>query len=371
VAAKRKKHRPRYKPKDEPKGRTSQQTIHRSEPPLIVFISSVIDKMMSERDAVDRAIRSIPISGTWRFECTPASSQPLEESYLSKVRDCDIFVILLGPEYSKPVAREYQTAVESGKPVLAFVQKGTSPEQNELVGLLDTKYAPYIDSEDLQRVVLASVLDEMIRRFKSTLRQADLPKLIENLPPVRKPEEVSGYAVVGMQEETMAKAFELFDVLPPPANLEELYPSYKQVYFDNFSEMKEAFTALANAATKARQAPADRQKTYLRALQEESLEIASRYVLRKRTGRTAPKVEIAGIKYFVCAVAPDIARLIKLMRPAEITEGPTPAQRTAYEYLFKNVEYLQAVFAAIYKASQDAGDDIDEFLRLLSSPLCA
>src|SRR6185436_3446890 len=120
--------------------------------------------------------------------------------------------------------------------------------------------------------------------YKSTLKESELTKLIEDLPPVRKPEEVSGYVLVGMEEDTMHSVFELFDVMPPPDNLKELHPEYEQVYFDNFAEMKEVFTALTNAANKAKQATGDRQKAYLRALQAETFELASQYLKRKRTG---------------------------------------------------------------------------------------
>lgn len=222
MGGKRKNHKPKYKPKSSPKELPAIPLIQQSEPPLVVFISSLIDKMISEREAVDRAIRSIPITGSWRFECTPASSQPLDESYLSKVRDCDIFVILLGPEYSAPVAKEHQVAVESKKPVLAFVKKGErSPEQNDLIRSLGVKYAPYINSEDLENIVFASVLDELIRRFRSTLKQDELPRLIESLPaPVRKKEEVSGYVLAGMADNAMDQTFELFGVEKTPPNLE-------------------------------------------------------------------------------------------------------------------------------------------------------
>lgn len=369
MGGKKRKHKPSYKPAkpQKPKKELMKTSSEPAESPLLVFVSSLIDKMREERDAVHDAILSIPIARPWLFEYTPASSQETEEAYLSKVRESDIFIILLGAEYSKAVEREYQTAVENKKPILAFVQKGEkSPEQNAFISSLSTKYASYTGPENLQPLVLASVFDELVRRFKSTLNQADLPKLIDNLPtPVRKPEEISGYVIVGMEDDTMEKVFELFGVTRPSENLEELHPSYNQVYFDDFSEMKEVFEALTKAAKKAQAASGDRQQAYLRALKTESLELVSRYIIRERTGKKEPQITVEGINYFIWAVAPDIARLMTLMRPARIKEGPPPAKRTQHEYLFKDINYLLEVFTAIYQASKDAGDDLDEFLRLL------
>jgi hypothetical protein len=369
MGGKKKKHKPTYRPAkpQKPKNELVKTSTEPAESPLLVFVSSLIDKMREERDAVHDAILSIPIARPWLFEYTPASSQETEEAYLSKVRECDIFIIVLGPEYSKAVEREYQIAVESKKPILAFVQKGEkSPEQNTFISSLSTKYAFYTSPENLQPLVLASVFDELVRRFKSTLNQAELPKLIETLPTqVRKPEEISGYVIVGMEDDTMEKVFELFGVTRPPENLEELHPSYNQVYFNNFSEMKDVFEALTRAAKKAQTVSGDRQEAYLRALKNESLELVSRYIMRQRSGKKEPQITVEGIKYFIWAVAPDIARIMTLMRPARIKEGPPPAKRTQHEYLFKDINYLLEVFTAIYQSSKDAGDDLDEFLRLL------
>jgi hypothetical protein len=366
MGGKRKKHTPTYKPKNKPKDNPPQKPIEPSEPPLIVFISSLIDKMMSERDTVDRAIRSIPIIRPWRFERTPASSQPVEESYLSKVRECDLFIILLAHDYSEAVAREYQIAVESNKPVLAFIQNGErSPEQNELIKSLGIKYARYTNSDDLQQTVLVSVLDELVRRFRGSLKQSELHKLIDDLPvPARSLEEVLGYVLVGMEDDSLQSVFKLFDVFPPPENLEELYPSHKQVYFDNLAEMKEVFDAINNAMKKSRLVTGDRQKVYIRALKEESLKVASRYIVRQKTGKQL-QVPETGVDYFIWAVAPDIARIMTLMRPDQLRNGSTPAHRTKNEFLFKDANYLLAVFKAIVESSDEAGDDMDEYFSLL------
>ena len=97
------------------------------EPDLLVFVSSVIRGMEKERETVERAIRSISVARPWRFETAPASSQEVEESYLSKVRECDIFILLIGDSHSEAGRREYETALEAGKPGLAFVAEVDRP----------------------------------------------------------------------------------------------------------------------------------------------------------------------------------------------------------------------------------------------------
>ena len=91
------------------------------ENPLLVFISSVIADMRAEREAAEAAIRAIPLSRPWVFEHSPASALPLVESYLRKVRECDIFVLLMGAIVTDPVKREVETAQAAGKPLLVFL----------------------------------------------------------------------------------------------------------------------------------------------------------------------------------------------------------------------------------------------------------
>jgi hypothetical protein len=76
LAGKRRKHKPKYRPKDKPRVRQPELVVQPtqpafSEPPRIVFVSSLIDKMRNERAAVEHAVRSIPITQTWKFEDTP------------------------------------------------------------------------------------------------------------------------------------------------------------------------------------------------------------------------------------------------------------------------------------------------------------
>ena len=142
------------------------------ENPLVVFISSVISSMAAERQAAEAAIQAIPLSRAWRFESSPASSLPLAESYLSKVRACDIFVLLLGDKVTDPVKAEAQTAQEAGKPRLVFLSDGAPADVVSYAQSLGLKYAPYPDAADLATQVAEAVGDELITGY----RRHDLPR---------------------------------------------------------------------------------------------------------------------------------------------------------------------------------------------------
>jgi hypothetical protein len=136
------------------------------ETPLCVFISSVIAGMSAQREAAKAAIRAIPISRPWLFERSPASSLPLAESYLSKVRACDIFVLLLRETVTDPVRAEARIARGSGKPVLVFVDEKAPADVVAWAQSLGVKYARFRDPADLGRQVAEAVGDELITGYR-------------------------------------------------------------------------------------------------------------------------------------------------------------------------------------------------------------
>ena len=142
------------------------------EPKLTIFISSMIGPLWDERAAVEEAILTgIPLARTWVFERAPASSEEITESYLARVRECDIYLLILGEDISDPMKDEYRTAVECEKPRLCFVQEGVERTQalEEFLPTLqaDVKYAPFTDEESLQREVLRAVRQELVRVYKA------------------------------------------------------------------------------------------------------------------------------------------------------------------------------------------------------------
>ena len=136
------------------------------ENPLLVFISSVIADMRAEREAAEAAIRAIPLSRPWVFEHSPASALPLAESYLRKVRECDIFVLLLGATLTDPVKQEVETAQAAGKPLLVFLGASAPADVTAYAQSLGVKYATYQDAADLAAKVAEAVGDELITGYR-------------------------------------------------------------------------------------------------------------------------------------------------------------------------------------------------------------
>jgi len=166
---------------------------------LTVFISSMIGLLWDERAAVEEAIRTgIQLAHTWVFERAPASSEAIVESYLARVRECDVYLLILGDDVSDPVKAEYRTAVECTKPRLCFVQEGVERTEalKEFLPTLqaDVKYATFTDEESLRREVLRAVRQELVEGYKRyRLDEAERAQIVASAVPLPTPEELAAY----------------------------------------------------------------------------------------------------------------------------------------------------------------------------------
>jgi hypothetical protein len=150
--------------------------------PLTVFISSVIAGMEAERAAAQAAIQVIPLSRPWLFEFSPASSLSLEESYLSKVRDCDIFILLLGATITDPVKKEVGRAQAAGKPLLVFLSASAPADMVKHAQWMGVKYATHQTATDLAAKVAEAVTDELVAGYRRhQVSPADLGGFLDRL----------------------------------------------------------------------------------------------------------------------------------------------------------------------------------------------
>jgi tetratricopeptide (TPR) repeat protein len=98
--------------------------------PLIVFISAASKELGTERRAVENKVTEMRFKPI-RFDpdCTPAYADPPQEVYTRQVKECDIFVLLIGSESRKAVYDEFNLAKQEGKRLLVFVKQGTTQSE--------------------------------------------------------------------------------------------------------------------------------------------------------------------------------------------------------------------------------------------------
>jgi len=92
------------------------------EQPLLVFISSVMRlELASARELAVETFGRAPFLSPWAFEFTPASSEPVDQGYLRKVREADFVVWLVGRDVTQPVQNEIREALRADRRLLVFL----------------------------------------------------------------------------------------------------------------------------------------------------------------------------------------------------------------------------------------------------------
>ena len=97
--------------------------------PIRLYVSSSPD-MEPEREALGRAVASLPVSTGWEIHHTPHPEEPLDRA-LSLAASCDLFVVLLGADFAAPMGSEWRQAMESRRVALAFYREGLHSPSGE------------------------------------------------------------------------------------------------------------------------------------------------------------------------------------------------------------------------------------------------
>lgn len=144
-----------------------QERNYSEETPLKIFISSVMSEFTKERVVISDSMKQLPITTPWLFEEAPASSEDNEDFYLGQVKECDIFVLLLGSSISPAVKREYEVAKEANKPLIVIIKSCEKDQPTkEFITSLKVKWAEFSNSSELSRLVEVSVASELIRGYR-------------------------------------------------------------------------------------------------------------------------------------------------------------------------------------------------------------
>ena len=166
-----------------------------SEPPLLVFVSSIMnptcDDLVAERAAAKKAIEALPSSRAWLFEYSPASPETAPRVYLRQVKECDIFVLVLGKEITYPVLREYATARKHTRWRLAFLKKcERTPATRRFVGKIgnEVKWQDFGAANDLAKQIQIAIVDLLLLKFRDKLTANEIVVLTALLSQLTKPE---------------------------------------------------------------------------------------------------------------------------------------------------------------------------------------
>lgn len=141
-----------------------------------IFISSAMVELEQDREIACETINEMTFNSTM-FELFPAMSESPSETYLEKVRECDIFVLLLWKKFTGAVQQEYEEAIKKNKPVLIFLKdlKNEEKRQKELVNFISrlqegkekaSIYKEYRELKSLRKQLKEAIGTEVLRYYE-------------------------------------------------------------------------------------------------------------------------------------------------------------------------------------------------------------
>jgi hypothetical protein len=147
-----------------------QPRLRPGEPPLVVFVSSVMDEEMGQprQDAV-LALEAPQFLAPWAFEFAPASPEPADWSYLTKAAAADALIWLVGSRTTEPVRREIQTAREHDVPLFVIRLEGVEADSDTSALIsslgLDVKWVT-VPASEVRSAVALSFGDQIVRAWR-------------------------------------------------------------------------------------------------------------------------------------------------------------------------------------------------------------
>jgi hypothetical protein len=152
-----------------------------------VFISSIlnlaIEDLRAERLAVKEVVEDFGFLHAWAFEAAPASTEELDQSFLRHVDECDLFILIIGAEMTKPVNSEWLRAKRTRKPILVFAKSCSerSTEVEVALEALGRKYATFSSPDSLKDATRRAITDTVVLALRTFRMTRATPSVEEQL----------------------------------------------------------------------------------------------------------------------------------------------------------------------------------------------
>ncbi len=163
---------------------TERTRLARGEPPLSVFVSSLMSpELLASRQAAFDQLAGRGFA-PWVFEFTPASELGAVDTYLAKVRDCDVFVWIVKDRTTEPVANEVQEALRTERRLIVLLLPTAERDERslELIKLVGqrAKWQEVAKEEELAHA-LGAALDDLAARALRTRPEPGLQDVLDRL----------------------------------------------------------------------------------------------------------------------------------------------------------------------------------------------
>jgi hypothetical protein len=168
--------------KTEPVDSGAAPRVTHGERPLMAFVSSVMrPEFQWARDATVAALTRNPTLSPWAFEYTPISSDAADMTYLSKVREADFCIWLVGATTTAPVRNEVAEALSAGIRIWAIMLPATSRDAETTKLISDVrdvaKTGDAADADALHELLALTFSEEVVRALRGRPGRTRLARL--------------------------------------------------------------------------------------------------------------------------------------------------------------------------------------------------
>jgi ATP-dependent DNA helicase RecG len=154
--------------------------------PLSLFISSKMQELLDERQAVQAALKEYDMYG-WLWEKDAgARPEPIDSTYLKEVEACDIYIGLFWLGYGPYTIEEYEHARKHQKPCLIYKKQvdiaKRDPQLKAFLAELERVKNPegltvyrFETADELAAQVKKDVIRLLTTRFRESRQQPAVP----------------------------------------------------------------------------------------------------------------------------------------------------------------------------------------------------
>lgn len=179
-------------------------------------------------------------------------------------------------------------------------------------------------------------------------------------------EDILGYLILGMEPNaSLVPIYRIF----ADTQLEKYDLPFTEIYFSDFEEMQDVFSAIQDVVSKAQsleQTGISRSDAFLRSLKEASIDRVSEYLFSSQNQTSLPNTAKTGLRYLVWGVVQQYAEIIKLLRPKELLHTTLEVERNKEEIVFQNIETFYKASEVIIEAEKEAKGNTTKMLQILA-----
>lgn len=124
-------------------------------------------RFMEQRNTIISFLERMPLFELFAIE-NYSSDQPIQNRYISAVKQTDIVLLILQSKLREGVLNEYQAALRNEKRIFAFIHKGRkTPPLNEFIVEVNNKVTStqFSDNKELIDKIESTLLEDLVEKY--------------------------------------------------------------------------------------------------------------------------------------------------------------------------------------------------------------